>query len=371
MNNGPVRLGLYGCGNRTKALLESVCGEGLYEVAACFDICGVKTGEVSSRYGGRACASPAELTGAEGVDAFIISLDPFAHPAAFFETIKAGKPVFIEKPVAMDPETAFEMMTAADRAKVPVQVGFMRRFNPGVKAALRYIRENNPGTLFSISARWFHSGETEMINMLNNFPDNFRLKVSQIPFHCCHALDVMMLLGGKPLSVYSRGTKVIDRPYPSPDEVISSLEFETGAIGIFHYSSMTYGNVIDYLVHAENYSMEVSSGRLKIFSRPALKSQRGEWDKDCRAAYHRNMGPEERMYGSSSEDVEIMLSFLEGVRAGRSVMTPSLEDGWRAAAFAGAIEKSFETGGHVYPFAGPNRGIARDGKKDETQAPPS
>jgi len=55
-----VRLGLYGYGNRTRALLDSLYGEDEYQVVAAYDIC-------------------------NEADVFLISLDPFAHYDAFNE----------------------------------------------------------------------------------------------------------------------------------------------------------------------------------------------------------------------------------------------------------------------------------------------
>lgn len=341
METDVIKLGLYGCGNRTKALLDAVPADGNYEITAAYDIAKEATQNLCRQYGGKICADSSELVNSPDIDAFIISLDPFSHPAAFYQTLDAGKPIFIEKPVAMEAEEAFNMMKAAERKNVNVKTGFMRRYNPGVQAALKYLEENDPGNIFSITSRWFHAGETEMINMLNNSPDNFRLKVSQIPFHCCHALDVMRLLAGEARNVYSRGLKVVERVYPSPDEVVSTIEFENGIIGLFHYSSMAYSGTIDYLVHTENYTLEIWSRKLVVHSRPSTECLLNDDSKDCRNTYHKNIGHDEYSFDSSSEDTQIMSSFLEGVRKGEK-MIPSLEDAWKVANMAEAIENSYK-----------------------------
>lgn len=347
MESETIKLGLYGCGNRTKALLNAAKGEENFEVSFAYDIRKDATDQLCKEFGGIACSSSAELVEAKDIDAFIISLDPFSHPKAFFETIEAGKPVFIEKPIAMEAQRAYEMMVAAKEKNINVQVGFMRRFNPGVQAAFKYLRENDPGKILSVTCHWFHAGETEMINMLKNCPDNFRMKVSQIPFHCCHALDVMILLGGNIKNVTSRGLKVIDRPYPSPDEVISSLEFENGAVGLFQYSSMAYMGGIDYLVHTENYTLAITTNKLTVCARPKYKYQRENFStktggfNDCRGSYHKYTQPVEYNFPVSSEDPQIMLSFLDCVRYGKA-MIPTLEEAWRVADFAETIENSFK-----------------------------
>ena len=337
-----VKLGLYGCGNRTQALLDSIANEGEYEVAALFDLRAESMRSAQERYGGEICDSPDKLVAHPGVEAFMISLDPFAHPKAFFETVEAGKPIFIEKPVAMTSAEAFKMMRKAREKNVQVHVGFMRRYLPGQQAARKFLAENDPGKLFSLSCFWFHAGETEMINMVNHFPGNFRLKLSQIPFHCCHMLDNVIRLAGLPTQVFSRGLKLVDRVYPSPDEVISSLAFANGMIGSFHYSSMAYNPAHPYTLHAENYSLVFDdSSSLKIYHRPKHRTQRDDGSKDCRDSYHKFIGPDEFTFGPFNPDIEIILDFLQGARSG-SPMKATLEDAWHVAELAEAIETSWQ-----------------------------
>jgi predicted dehydrogenase len=342
MKSPPVNLGLYGCGNRTRALLDSLYGEREYQVVAAYDLRPEAVESAVARYGGMACASAEVLIGCEDVDAFLISLDPFAHPQAFHETVEAGKPTFIEKPIAMTAGEAFRMMEKAAEKQVQVQVGFMRRFLPEQIAAHRFIAENPPGRLFGIRCSWLHAGETEMINMLNHWPDNFRLKVSQIPFHCCHALDVMRTFGGDVKTVTAQGIKWVERPYPSPDYVLARFEFESGALGHFHYSSMSYKQEITYMVHFENYTLGLE-GDLTIWRRPPFAALRDDGTKDCRDTYHKLIGPDRYQFGSHPSDAEILLRFLNAVRDGAPA-EPNLVDGYKVAEIAEAIELSYTTG---------------------------
>lgn len=339
----PVKLGLYGCGNRTRALLNAVRYDPFFEVAAAYDVRPEAVRSMTAEQGGDACESPAALVAHPGVEAFLISLDPFAHPQAFYETLEAGKPIFIEKPIAMNAAEARKMMTAAESRNLSVQVGFMRRFKEKHVAARKFLTENDPGALFSINCRWFHAGETEMINCLNHMPDNFRLKVSQIPFHCCHALDVMMLYGGDVKSVSAVGRKVVDRPYPSPDEVIATLEFENGCLGSFHYSSHAYQGELTYVIHAENYTLNFpQKGDLVICRRPPLRSLREDGSRDCRPVYMAGIAPEVREFSGRKVDHLIMQDFYRGAR-GLTPMSAPIRDGWRVAELAEAIERSWQT----------------------------
>ena len=335
-----VRLGLYGTGNRTRALLDAMRLDDVYEVVAAHDLSAESARSAVDTYGGVVCDSADALVAHADVDAFLISLDPFAHPDAFYRVLEARKPIFIEKPVAPTAGESRRMQRAAEEAGVPVQVGFMRRYKKKHRDARQFIAENDPGRLLSVHCRWFHAGETEMINFLRNDPQNFRLRISQIPFHCCHALDVMLLYGGPVKRVTAKGIKQIDRPYPSPDEVTATLEFENGAIGSFQYSSVAYKHEIAYVVHAENYTLSFDG--LEIFRRPPLRSLREADGRDCRPVYMKHVGPETRTYhNEGTPDHLIMGDFLESVRTG-APMTVGMQQACAVADLAEAIERSWQ-----------------------------
>jgi len=350
-----VRLGLYGCGNRTQALLDSLICDEEFDVVAGFDVREDTVREVCERYGGKACASADELVSTRDVDAFVISLTPFAHPEAFYKTAEAGKPIFLEKPVAVTAEEAHWMMKTAEERKVPVQVGLMRRYMPSHVFARKFLAENDPGHLFSVSCRWTMAGECELINCQSyhrKFEGHeesrgFRLQLSQIPFHCCHALDVMRLYAGEVKAVEASGIKVIDRPYPSPDEVIAKLEYESGAIGCFHFSSMAYRFELSYLVHTENFSLALDAAKATIYKRPPYRTLREDKSvlgkngaPDCRPTYMKHIGPETHEFKGRHCDSDLMSDFLNSARTGEP-MKVTMRDGFKVAELAEAIETSW------------------------------
>ena len=283
-----IRLGLYGTGNRTKTLLDSLGGDGFYKVHAAYDRTRESAAALTAKYGGTVCRSADELADFEGVDAYFISLSPFAHADALRRVIPRGKPVFVEKPVSFSSAEVDELAGLAEQYRVPVQVGFMRRWLPESIAMLDYIRRNEPGRLFCMDCNWFHHGDTEMNFNLYHQPDNFRLKVSQIPFHCCHMLDIFLLAGGPVKRVSSQLIKVTVRPYPSPDDLIANIEFANGANGRFHYSSMVYYTEMSYRLHAENYSIKMNAGQnqLEIFRRPRFRTSQLGCEPEQRRDFH-------------------------------------------------------------------------------------
>ena len=227
-----IKLALYGCGNRTKQLLDSLRADEFYCVHAVFDINTDAAEALVKEYGGKVCKSKEELISCPDVDAFLISLNPLYQATALKEVLPARKPVFIEKPVAFTGKEAHELAVMADEYGVPVQVGFMRRYLPECVALFDFLKRNEPGRLLSIECDWFHHGEAVEMYFRKHDPGNFRLKMSQIPFHCVHMLDIMVAVGGAVKKVTSQAvTGISGTLSPSPDDLMSLVEFANGGNG--------------------------------------------------------------------------------------------------------------------------------------------
>ncbi|HEV2824368.1 MAG TPA: Gfo/Idh/MocA family oxidoreductase, partial [Actinomycetota bacterium] len=101
-----VRIGMVGAGAvaarhvRTLLVMEGV------EVAAVADPALERAKELAAEAGGAAYPNHMELLSSEGLDAVYICVPPFAHGAPELAVIDAGLPMFVEKPVAIDQETA-------------------------------------------------------------------------------------------------------------------------------------------------------------------------------------------------------------------------------------------------------------------------
>jgi myo-inositol 2-dehydrogenase/D-chiro-inositol 1-dehydrogenase len=86
---------------------------------------------IADKVGARIVEDPFEVVAAEDVDAVVIATPGTAHEKQVRACIDREIPVLCEKPLAMEPQTAYELVRA-ERAlgRDLVQVGFMRRFDP-------------------------------------------------------------------------------------------------------------------------------------------------------------------------------------------------------------------------------------------------
>jgi scyllo-inositol 2-dehydrogenase (NAD+) len=81
----------------------------------------------------------------ERADAVVISTPTFTHRDLAVRAADAGKHVFCEKPMALTVVECDDMIAAAERTGVVLQIGFMRRFQPEFVEAKRRIEAGDVG----------------------------------------------------------------------------------------------------------------------------------------------------------------------------------------------------------------------------------
>ncbi len=94
----------------------------------------------------RVFADPYELLSQPELEAVVIATPTSTHHDLVMAAARAGKAIFCEKPLALDPKENVVMIAEAEKAGVPLQVGFMRRFDAGYRRAKKLIDEGQIGT---------------------------------------------------------------------------------------------------------------------------------------------------------------------------------------------------------------------------------
>ncbi|OKK04485.1 dehydrogenase [Streptomyces sp. CB03234] len=111
---------------------------------------------------GRA-AQVADLTGAtaaptvddvfaRGVDAVVIASATAAHAELIGRAARAGLPTFCEKPIALDLPGTLGALREVEAAGTQLQLGFMRRFDAGYRAARDAVHSGRIGRLHTVRA---------------------------------------------------------------------------------------------------------------------------------------------------------------------------------------------------------------------------
>jgi predicted dehydrogenase len=106
----------------------------------------------------QAFSSPETLLAAGNIDALILLTPPAVTPELIKAGVQLGIPVFTEKPVSHDANELGELYALSEQSRVPVQVGYNRRYQPLADAFLQKVKLSG---LRSIEARLWRINRSE------------------------------------------------------------------------------------------------------------------------------------------------------------------------------------------------------------------
>lgn len=153
----PLKLGIAGAG-RAAQLLHAPALARLreyIEVKAVADIDTARARGVAAGFNGsRVCGSVSELFDDPEIGAVAILTPPASHSELATAALRAGKHVFVEKPLAHSAAEAGLMADVASGMKRCAAVGHNLRFHRLVRRALHAIRSGRLGRLIAIETEW-------------------------------------------------------------------------------------------------------------------------------------------------------------------------------------------------------------------------
>lgn len=97
----------------------------------------------------------ADLIHDKEVDAVYIATPPGSHANYAIDVLKAGKPVYIEKPMALNYEECTKINDASEKYRLPVFVAYYRRALPGFLLVKKMIDEGKIGKVKFIQIQLF------------------------------------------------------------------------------------------------------------------------------------------------------------------------------------------------------------------------
>jgi predicted dehydrogenase len=137
-----VRIGLIGAGRIAQAAhLPALARADGAELAGLCDASVLLAKRVAARYEVPGYTDVDELLADTGIDAVIVAVPDRLHLPLAAKALRAGKHVLVEKPLAGTVEDAVELQALAAETGLKLQVGAMKRYDPGVQHAARAIRE--------------------------------------------------------------------------------------------------------------------------------------------------------------------------------------------------------------------------------------
>jgi UDP-N-acetylglucosamine 3-dehydrogenase len=163
-----------------------------------------------------------ELLADPDIDSVSITTMWDQHAAPTLAALKAGKHVFLEKPMASTKEDCQKIVKASKSAKGFFMVGHICRFNPRYAAAKKEIEAGKIGKIVSMYARR---------NLPRWVTEDILDKIGPIIGDGVHDTDLMLWFSGANItSAYAQ--TVNERGKKNPDLGWTMFKFDSGATGV-------------------------------------------------------------------------------------------------------------------------------------------
>jgi predicted dehydrogenase len=230
-----IRWGIIGVGDVT----EVKSGPG-FQKAANSSLVAVmrRNGALAKDYAGRHGVprwydDAAALINDPEVDAVYIATPPYAHKPYTLMCAAAGKPVYVEKPMALTWAECQEMISVCQTAGVPLWVAYYRRALPRFIKIKELLQAGAIGQPRSVSITLHRPGRPEMFDP-QNLPWRVQPALSgggifvDMGSHTLDFLDDALgpIQAAQGFAVNQGGL------YPAEDHVSGSFTFESGVVGV-------------------------------------------------------------------------------------------------------------------------------------------
>jgi len=221
MNSDSLKIGVIGAGVFGNYHASKCAAHPRLDFIGIFDPNHKRVRESAKRHGTRAFDNCNTLL--SGVDAIIVASIAVHHGPIAIAALRAGRHVFVEKPIASDLETAQTMVRLAQEQNLILQVGHQERF---VARAIGL--DSAPKKPTKITATRFGPVSRRGTD------------VSVTLDLMTHDLDMAMwLMGGRPVSVIGESMCVYS---DTPDAARAKLTFKNGATAHFESSRCEDGS---------------------------------------------------------------------------------------------------------------------------------
>ena len=325
-----VTFGLIGCGRIGQMHAQILMRDERANLGAVYDLNEQLASEISQKTGATFCRSDEELFDKNSVDAVLISSVTATHAGYIEKAVASGKAVFCEKPIDLSLDRIRSCYKNIKSAKLPIQVGFNRRFDPGHSSIKEALDSGQIGDLHQIIIT---SRDPEMPS-----EEYYRTAGGLFRDMTIHDFDLARFyLGDDPIEIYASAQRKIDpvlmneiKDYDTAMFILCSSDGKQCLINNSRTAVYGYDQRVELLgSKGMLQSGNINSNQMKYYSGSGTEISKPylyffvERYKDAFAAQ--------------------LVSFIDAVERGQSTEV-SFEDGYKALVIAEAAYSSIKKG---------------------------
>ena len=224
-NASKVIVGCIGAGNyasRTLIPAFKESGARLHTIVTSGGVNGVIQGEKAGFE--QASSDTSQLFDNNEITAVVIATRHDSHAELVIGGLKAGKHIFVEKPLCLSLQELEEIHSAYESSNQLVMIGFNRRFAPQIKTIKSLLDKSSEPKAFVMTV---NAGAIPR----EHWTQDKATSGGRIIGEACHFIDLMRFLSGSSISKSSISSMACE----NGDSASINLQFANGSIGTVHY----------------------------------------------------------------------------------------------------------------------------------------
>ena len=225
----PVKVASIGIGWWSGMLADAVAQTDALEIVTCFTRNPEKRAGFAEKYGCRQAETYEEVLSDPEVEGVLLTTPHTSHRENIEDAARAGKHVFVEKPLAHTVQEAKAAVAACEEAGVVLSVGHSRRHQTATRKIKAMIDDGTLGTVITAEANLSY-GFALTLDDTNWRANRAESPGGPLTSLGIHHLDTLAYLLG-PIQRISAFSKRLISPVDIDDTVTAIAEFESGALG--------------------------------------------------------------------------------------------------------------------------------------------
>jgi predicted dehydrogenase len=266
------------------------------------------------------------------IDIVVLSGPHFMHAKEAIKAAEEGKHILAEKPIGMDFNEVKEVYRAIKKSGIQFQNSFVGEWYPYVLNVKKLISDGLMGKLFYLEADYMHN--------LNHWTTAWAWGVhkksggpSAPLIGGIHTIDLIRILGGRPLEVFAYQTWGYMKEYEYAPTYVAIIKFADDIIG---KTGCSYEVAAPYHTNICIYGSKGTIRNEKFFLKETFPGQT-DWQKfetvliDSRLVSHHPFQP-------AIDD------FIKAIEKGKTTNIGNIDETYKTHELCFAIERSMESG---------------------------
>lgn len=229
-----VNLGFIGAGNFTQNnLLPHLKRMKEVKLKGVITSTGISARDVARKFGFEYCSSDVnQILEDEEINCVFIATRHNSHSRLVCQALKAGKAVFVEKPLAINEEELEEIDRTLKQTPGKILVGFNRRFSPAVQLLKKHFRDRITPLVMAYRV---NAGFIPADHWINDPEEGGGRIIGEV----CHFVDLLSFFADSEVSsLFALGADDSRKTPLTNDNLVISLKFKDGSVGSILYTSL-------------------------------------------------------------------------------------------------------------------------------------